>query len=258
MKIAHQSIICIKNEWVDGHICFHFDSHVKRSKVNIKKPMAFDTLTNEDRHRLLWRQTCGFDPFSSHCHCLIHARCLFPFFPDFSVVLFSVQCYHCFWMQHDVHVASARTCILVIEYPFYFWYKFPSTKNGDKLHLFYCDKCAPTTNNGWMIHILKTWAAEPKNKFHKNALSRKILLMNFFFMLMFGFHHHDVLDQFIEMDKLFFISEKKCIKIIKIDYLFGKPAENITKRDNKRGYSIWQLTICSMRKRCWNLLNSLL
>lgn len=50
--------------------------------------------------------------------------------------------------------------------------------------------------------------------------------MLFFVIFAFDFHLDDVLDQFIEMGKIFLIDimwEKKHIKLIKIDYLFGKP-----------------------------------
>lgn len=69
-------------------------------------------------------------------------------------------------------------------------------------------------------------------------------------MFTFDFHHGDVLDQFIEMGNLFLAHimwGKKRIKLIKIDYLFGKPKviKKVRNRNNNCGYFIRQLAICS-------------
>lgn len=122
---------------------------------------------------------------------------------------------------------------------------FPRTKKVIN-YIYFIVTNAPAKR--WMVwYIWETAAAAAKNAMEIPCQGKCCW---WFFIFTFDSRHHDLLDQFIEMGKLFLTvmwRRKKRIKLIKIDHLFGKEG----------GYFIRQLTICSLRKWCRNSLNSL-
>lgn len=121
----------------------------------------------------------------------------------------------------------------------------PSTKKGNKLHIFYCDKCVQPSwmvdaskLNDKIIHAKNVRSSTRKNSFYRSKFSADKFDFNPLLIL-----QHDELGEMYWMRPN---ETKKRIKLIKIDGLFCKVK-----------YFIWLLTMCSLQmewKHIWLML----
>lgn len=160
-----------------------------------------------------------FIPFSVALSCSsYHFLFLLFHFSHFSLLSLSLlfqsltqlHIYHiarCFYSMHyKIHITNI--CMMYVLWWLHIYFTlsmiFPRPKKVIN-YIYFIVTNAPSKR--WMIYIWETWTAERQQK--KNSVEihcQGKYCWWFFFIFLFDFHHGDVLDQFIEMGKLFLLS----------------------------------------------------